>query len=442
VANHRLVALFIVAVILSAVATYTIITNVIMGPALNRAEEDASRLRAANYAIQNPKYVIGVIYPFTGRLSWWSAGASPILHAAERDLNYSLREMGSNATVRFIIEDSGSTEEGSREAAMKLIAGGAQIIVGAPTSMEVNAIMNVTREAGVPVISSSSTSSALSLPDNIFRLSTPENYRARVGAELGVKLGYTSVVTVYRDDDWGRSYSDEVKGVFETHGLVAYSVPFQLSHPGYMNYTDTVKELERHVSGNRTLIYLIAWENEDYSILNEARKSPALSAARWFTAAMYPSILDEELVDGRITGIRDYAIHVGLLAPEQRPVATDATVALLEEAKGELGEYPSYEHVYLYDAVMVAADALLMSGGGGDLTDAIPVVAGQYYGVTGWKHLDVNGDLASEDTAFIGVYQASGGYEIRYYAFYDGARSDFNMLSTPQPRTWFFSPEA
>ena len=436
--NLKLLALLLA----TAAATYATCAYMVYGPALSQAQDEASRLRDAAEATRHPEYTIGVLYPFTGRLSWWSADAPPILEAAQRDLKNHLLAAGSPATIRFIVEDSGSTPERSREAAASLIAAGAQVIVGAPTSLEVEAILEVTRDAGVPLISPASTSSSLSLPDHVFRLSTPENYRARVGAELGVHLGYTRVITVYREDQWGPSYSDTVKNVFTARGLEAYSVSFQVSHPGYMNYTGTVAEVEKHVSGNSTLIYLVAWENEDYSILNEARRSPILSEARWFTACLYPSIVEERLVEGRITGLRDHAIQIGLWAPEQRPVASDAALALMGEVRQRLGRYPSHEHVYLYDAVMVAARALLLSGGGDGLTQFIPMAAGQHYGVTGWKALDGNGDLASEDTAFIGVYRTRGGYEISYYAFHYGAWGEFNVLPEPLLRPWFFSPQA
>ena len=436
-------SLKMLALVLAAVATtYSICAYVIYGPALNQSNDEINRLREVAEATQHPEYIIGILYPFTGRLDWWSADAVPIIEAAQRDVNKYLLALNSTARIRFITGDSCSTKEGAIDAAIKLIDAGAQIIVGAPTSLEVESIMKATQDAMVPIISPASTSSSLSQPDHIYRLSTPENYRARIGAELGVHLGYRRVVAVYREDNWGPGYSDTVMEVFTSRGLEAYSVSFPVSHPGYMNYTATVAEVEKLVSGDATLIYLIAWENEDYSILNEAQSSTVLSGARWFTAAMYPSIVDESLVDGRITGMRDYAIKLGLLAPEQRPIASKAATSLMDEAKQRLGRHPSYEHMYMYDAIMVAARALLRSGGGGELASAIRLVTDDYYGVTGWKTLDGNGDLASEDTAFIGVHHTSRGYELSYYAFHYGTWGEFNVLEEPMRRTWFFSPEA
>jgi len=76
------------------------------------------------------------------------------------------------------------------------------------------------------------------------------------------------------------------------------------------------------------------------------------------------------------------------------------------------------------------------------LTEAIPIVASEYYGATGYKVLDGNGDLAYEDTAFIGVVEDSGSYSLGYYIYHNGARNEFIILDKPEERTWLFSPEA
>jgi ABC-type branched-subunit amino acid transport system substrate-binding protein len=410
-----------------------------------RLQDEASRLREEAENAEAPHYKIGVAYPFGGRLSWWSEDAVPILESAERDLEAFLAECGSKARFSFIVADTNSTGEGALKAVKGLVADGAQVIVGLPTSGEVEGAMAYITQAGVPLISPSSTSSSLSKPDTVFRLSTPENYRAVVGAELAIRLGYESVFVVHRDDDWGRAYADAVSVVFEGRGLSAFKISFHVSHPGYMNYSSTVGELEMMVaSRSGALVYLVAWENEDYSIMNEARKSAVLSGVRWFTAAMYPTITDEYTVEGRIRDIRDFALGVGLLAPEQRPLVNDLTRRLMEEARSSLGRYPSYEHVYLYDSVMVAARALMVANSSDPalLAEAIPIVASGYYGAAGCKLLDANGDLAYEDTAFIGVVEDGGSYSLGYYVYHNGARDEFLVLDEPEERSWLFSPQA
>jgi len=93
---------------------------------------------------------------------------------------------------------------------------------------------------------------------------------------------------------------------------------------------------------------------------------------------------------------------------------------------------------------MVAARALMVANSGdpGLLANAVPIVASEYYGATGCKALDVNGDLAYEDTAFIGVVEDGGSYSLGYYAYHNGARDEFVILEAPEERAWFFSPQA
>ena len=72
-----------------------------------------------------------------------------------------------------------------------------------------------------------------------------------------------------------------------------------------------------------------------------------LSECKCFTAALYPSVIEETTMFGMAHGIRDFAIKVGLWAPEQRPIVRELTTELMEGARAELEWYPSYEHVYL-----------------------------------------------------------------------------------------------
>ncbi|MFQ5907652.1 MAG: ABC transporter substrate-binding protein [Thermoplasmata archaeon] len=394
---------------------------------------------------ERPEYTVGIVYPMSGRLDWWAGDGQPIIDAAKRDVQEMLNETGSDAKFLFPFADSRSTGEGALAAVENVVAAGSQIVVGLPTSFEVEAALAYVSGLGIPVISPASTASHLSIPDSVFRLSTPENYRARIGAELALSMNFTQVVVIHRDEDWGNAYAETVTEAFQEKDLPTYKIPFEPSHTFYRNYSSEVKELETLVQGEEhTLAYLVAWENEDYSILDEARRSPTLSGIRWLTAAMYPSLIERVTMFGMAEDLRDFALTVDLWAPEQRPIVNDLTVRLMEESRSRLGHYPSYEHVYLYDSVMIAARALLAAGSGESdiLSTVIPQVAETYFGATGHKPLDANGDLQTEDTAFIGVVKEDDAYELGYYAFHAGSRDEFTILGEPQERSWFFSPQA
>jgi len=193
------------------------------------------------------------------------------------------------------------------------------------------------------------------------------------------------------------------------------------------------------------LVYLIAWENEDYSILAEARKDAVLSNVRWFSVVLYPSLLSESVMWGLAYSLRDFAIKIRLWGAESRPTVNPLVLNLMNEAKSKLGHFPSFEHVYMYDALMLAALSILNAGkyDGEAVAKAVPIVANMYYGATGHKVLDNNGDLSVDNIAYIGVVKTSeGDYTFMYFAYYTGDRDEFMILPEPEPRTYFFSPQA
>ncbi len=412
---------------------------------ISTLEEKNSLLEEHIEVLKNPEYTIGIIYPMSGRLDWWAADVEPIISAAKIDLQSMLDSINSTTKFNVLFADSKLTNEGALEAVKSLIAQGAQIIVGLPTSGEVGAILNYVNAARIPVISPTSTASDLSKPDCVFRLSTPENYRARIGAEFALELNYTNVIVIHRNDDWGNLYADTISEVFQEKELPVHTISFEPSHTFYMNYSSEVKELETLTLGKeeKSLIFLVAWENEDYSILYEARKSPILSGIRWITAALYPSLKERTTMFGMAEDLRDFSLVIELWAPEQRPIVNDLTIKLMGEAHSILGHYPSYEHIYIYDTIMIAARTFLITGNGEKeaLITAVPYVAENHFGITGHKVLDMNGDLQIEDTAFIGVIKNNNTYEFGYYAFHNGIRSEFSILTEPQERWWFFCPQ-
>jgi branched-chain amino acid transport system substrate-binding protein len=179
--------------------------------------------------LTKPIYSVGIVYPMSGRLDWWGKDAEPIIDSAKKNLQALLGETESDSSFRFIFADSNSAGEGALKAVQSLVAQGAQIIVGLPTSGEVQAVLSYVNQEKVPVISSASTASHLSIPDNVFRISTPENYRAKIGARFAITLGCKKVLVIYRDEAWGCAYAETVLNTFRENGLATDNISFP--HP-------------------------------------------------------------------------------------------------------------------------------------------------------------------------------------------------------------------
>ena len=115
----------------------------------------------------------------------------------------------------------------------------------------------------------------------------------------------------------------------------------------------------------------------------------------------------------------------------------------MTQAKAELGREPRLEHIYLYDALQIAARAVLLAGedNGDAVAAAIPAAAKGYSPASGVIRFDQNGDRESGDLAYYGLFQGDQGWEYRYYAYYDAAADRFLVLSAPDLRLIEFCPE-
>ena len=115
--------------------------------------------------------------------------------------------------VELVIEDTGHDADAAVGQARRLVSErGVHAIVGPLTSTGVIAVgESVAPEFGVPVVSPSASSPAISLLDDhdyVFRTIISDAAQADVLAQLAEDEGYDRVAVVYRDDLWGRSLND------------------------------------------------------------------------------------------------------------------------------------------------------------------------------------------------------------------------------------------
>ena len=115
--------------------------------------------------------------------------------------------------VKLAIEDTGHDADAAVAHARRLVLErGVHAIVGPLTSTSVIAVgETVAPELGVPVISPSASSPAISGLDDdgyVFRTIISDELQAEVLAQLVEEEGYDDVAVVYRDDLWGRSLHD------------------------------------------------------------------------------------------------------------------------------------------------------------------------------------------------------------------------------------------
>jgi len=394
---------------------------------------------------------IGVVYPLSGRLESWGQEAWPFIQMAETDINASPDVIAAGLRFRFVVRSSGTAEEGAQAAVRDLAENeGLQVIVGLPLSGELAATIPYLVQHHLAVISSASTSpqSELRQPDTVFRITPPELYLAHTFARFALNLGYQKAAIIYRADEWGPFYAAEIAATFEAQGYPTVLVPIEPTHPQVGDYAAEVAQLSARVTDlgadREMVVFMVVWEGEDLNILRHAAQDPTLSSVRWLSAILYPSMISGQFSDLSFPEARDFALAHSLWGQEFHPPMNDLVRRLWAQARAELGREPRFEHIYLYDAMQIAARAVLAAGTADDglaVAAAIPTVAEEYDPAMGSIRFDENGDRASGDLAYYGLFQGQGGFEYRYFAFYDAAKDRFEVLPEPEPRQIEFCPE-
>ena len=394
-----------------------------------------------------------MVYPLSGRLEQWGKEGLPFIDMAEADINSSPETVAAGIHFSFVVRTSETTEQGALAAARDLVENeGVRVIVGLPTSGELTGAVGYLTQHHVAVVSSSSTSPQPNLrqPDTVFRIAPPELYLARTLAEFALNQGYRKAAVIYRTDGWGEYYAAEIAAKFQSQGYPTAQVPIVPTHPQVGDYAAEVAQLSARVAelgaDDQMVVFMAVWEGEDLNILHHAAQDPTLSRVRWLSALLGPSVLTgtfpgppaQDLPDAR-----DFALAHNLWSVENHPPVNELLQRLWTQAKSELGKEPRFEHVYMYDALQTAARAVraARSTDGDAVAAVIPAAAQGYDAVTGVIRFDDNGDRASGDLAFHGLFPTDGGFEYRHFAYYDSTTESFQILPEPAPRPVEFCPE-
>ena len=155
-------------------------------------------------------------------------------------------------------------------------------VVGAFLSTVSEATANLFGAFEVPQISYASTSSILSNFDYFFRTVPPDNYQAKVLAELVNRFKWTYIIILYSDDSHGRDGSVEftklLKNMSTDTRCIAAQIPLR-HNPS--NYKGAVDQMMRKWVSNASVVVLFGHTDNAIGILTEIK-------ARTITDSNFP----------------------------------------------------------------------------------------------------------------------------------------------------------
>ncbi|MGH9031487.1 MAG: ABC transporter substrate-binding protein [Acidimicrobiia bacterium] len=188
------------------------------------------------------RLVIGQILPETGSLAFLGPPMIEGVGLAIEDVNGAGGVLGQ--PVEVIEADEGDDAARVTEAANRVLAEGANAIVGAAASGQTQEIIQTFSDEGIPECSPSNTSPDFTAQENAdfyFRTVPPDNAVAPVFADKLLADGRTNIAIVARQDDYGELLLEETASALEARGAaVAAEV---LYDPETTTFDSEIEEL-------------------------------------------------------------------------------------------------------------------------------------------------------------------------------------------------------
>ncbi len=252
--------------------------------------------------------------------------------------------------------------QGVEEARRLIDVEGVHGIVGPLSSTVTLAVAeSVAGPAGVPVISPSATSPALSTASDdgyLFRSTTSDAAQGVILAQLAADEGISNVGVIFRDDAYGQGLSDAFIAAFGgTATAASYSAGGQASY---------LAELQQAAGGGGDVLVAIGFPDEALVFIRESIENDI------FTRFLFvDGTKSQDLIDG--IGA-DFLNGSKGTAPGSGP-ETPSAMAWAEAYEAEYGELPTLPFVReAYDATIALALAAESAGStvGADIRDHLP----------------------------------------------------------------------
>ena len=347
---------------------------------------------------------IGTILPVTGSLAFLAPPEVAASGFAVEDINAAGGVLGNQVVINQGDSGDATTDTANTEVD-RLLAAGAQVIIGAASSGVSLTVIDKITSAGVVQFSPANTSPTLTTYDDkglYFRTAPSDLLQGRVLANLVIEEGAASAAVLYRNDAYGVGLAEAFKADFEAAGGTV---------PEFIEYAEGTEafdaEVDKVVAANPDAILIVGFA-ETGPILNTMHER-----------GVGPTAKKVYGVDGNIAGLDKLVSDVSILAGMKGTTpSVDLTtigdfVARLDAA-GVDGVYDYGAETY--DAIVISALAAEIAG----CADGVSIGA-QINGVT------KDGEKCTEFASCLSLVQA--GTDIDF----DGLGGPYEFVEAGEP---------
>jgi branched-chain amino acid transport system substrate-binding protein len=340
---------------------------------------------------------IGALLPITGAISAGSAVTTAI-NLGITDVNNWLNSTG-NTNVKFAvkIDDTQTSPAVALTDMQSLSAAGVKVFVGPMTSSEVSNILSYADSNHLVMLETGTSATIAAANPYRYMIVPSDDLETQSLASLVYQRGYTHVVIIWRDDSWGGPFSHAFTTAYQAlGGKVLDNVSYA---PSATDFTTQLTQLQTDYNSavstygtGKVAVVAMAFD-ELAAILNQAKSYSPLLNAQWFTD-------DTEVqTTATISNAGTLAAQVHLFGLVWTPTVSAKQTAFQQEYYAAQHQNASAFTSALYDGVWLAALSILAAGkyDGAAVSAAVPSVANNYFGVTGWMNLDSSGNRATSN---------------------------------------------
>jgi len=281
---------------------------------------------------------------------------------------------------------------------------GVTTFTGPLNSGTAGAILSLVDSDQMVMVSPSSTSYALAIPnDYLFRTAPTDNIQGAADACMMITNGVKGLIQVYRQDTYGSGLANFTSAAFKADGgTIVASIPYDTSTTNFGPVVSAIAAAWTTAMGTSGLnsgnvaIQAISFEELGPLLLAAQQTAPSIlkTTQPWYGT-------DGEEGDSVLTNstyVPEIA-HIRLPSSIFGYTNSSKTAQLCSEMLAATSLACESYSLGAYDDVWLLALSLLDCGvnSGACVQQVFPAVANNYYGVTGWTTLNAAGDRAASD---------------------------------------------
>jgi branched-chain amino acid transport system substrate-binding protein len=322
---------------------------------------------------------IGLLSPQTGPIAQYAPGFEDAADVAIAELNAT---HDGDFIFELIVNDSGCDGTQAATAAQTLIDSGVSVIVGAACSGATLGAIAVAAPAGVPMVSYASTSPAITTADDnghLFRVVPSDAQQAVALVLVASAAGASNPAVLYMTNDYGAGLGDNFASNWS--GSVCTQVGYDPTEGSY----DASTLAQSVIDGGCDSVLLMSYATDGAAIMEAL-------AAQGFSGKIIGA---DGLADAAfIEAFTDTTAVNGLVATRPRPGEDSTAKTNFEAAYAAGGGADGAIYTgETYDAIKLAAAAIVSDPDGKNILAAIKNTGTNYSGASGAHTFDAAGDV-------------------------------------------------